>query len=249
MVKYFCLIFVLIVFVGCSPDKEDSFQGRIAEAHHKQQFLEEDIIAFDFLLTFNGEERMNASFYLTTDSRKGFIEQEENTDIYFVDRKVYCERDATDKPKVRFDAFTWSYFFMLPYKLDDPGTIWTDYKNKQLDGTTYDVRKLTFEKGTGDAPDDWYILYAHEGSNLLEAAAYIVTYSKSKEVAEQNPHAIRYEEYRETFGIPLSHQWTFWGWDKSGKLTHKIGEAALDNFRFLREDEVDFNPPAEFVEI
>jgi hypothetical protein len=70
----------------------------------------------------------------------------------------------------RFDAFTWEYFFLFP-QLSDSGTIWNEYDNKEKNATNYLTEKLTFKSGTGDAPDDWYVVYADKKTNLLEKAA------------------------------------------------------------------------------
>jgi hypothetical protein len=58
--------------------------------------------------------------------------------------------------------------FPFPHKLSDPGTIWNEYDNKEKDATNYLTEKLTFKSGTGDAPDDWYVVYADKKTNLLE---------------------------------------------------------------------------------
>jgi hypothetical protein len=39
---------------------------------------------------------------------------------------------------------------------------------KKKDATNYLTEKLTFKSGTGDAPDDWYVVYADKKTNLLE---------------------------------------------------------------------------------
>jgi hypothetical protein len=36
----------------------------------------------------------------------------------------------------------------------------------------YLTEKLTFKSGTGDAPDDWYVVYADKKTNLLEKHRY-----------------------------------------------------------------------------
>jgi hypothetical protein len=46
-------------------------------------------------------------------------------------------------------------FFLSSHVL---GTIWNEYDNKEK--TLQIIRKLTFKSGTGDAPDDWYVVYA-----------------------------------------------------------------------------------------
>jgi hypothetical protein len=57
----------------------------------------------------------------------------------------------------------------------------TTIKKKLLN---YLTEKLTFKSGTGDAPDDWYVVYADKKTNLLETA-YIVTLKAGKEEAEK----------------------------------------------------------------
>jgi len=51
----------------------------------------------------------------------------------------------------RFHIFTWSYFYSLPYKLNDVGTNWSSVTDKTWGNTKfmYPTAKLTFEKGTG----------------------------------------------------------------------------------------------------
>jgi hypothetical protein len=46
------------------------------------------------------------------------------------------------------------------------------------------AKKLSFESGTGDAPDDWYVVYADKATNLIEKL-HIVT--KMSEEAEKKP--------------------------------------------------------------
>jgi hypothetical protein len=40
-------------------------------------------------------------------------------------------------------------------------------------------------------------------------AAYIVTSYNDKEVAEKNPHAIQYLEYKDISGTPIATKWCF----------------------------------------
>ena len=52
---------------------------------------------------------------------------------------------------------------------------------------------MTFDRGIGDAPDDWYVVYKDNNSDLLAALVYIVTGGgTSVEVAEEDPHTITY---------------------------------------------------------
>jgi hypothetical protein len=57
------------------------------------------------------------------------------------------------------------------------------------------TEKLTFKSGTGDAPDDWYVVYADKTTNLLEKQP-ISLRSKPVRKKQKNPHAIQYLEYK-----------------------------------------------------
>ncbi len=84
------------------------------------------------------------------------------------------------------NSHTWTYFFALPYKLCDPGTVWSDFAGTDvLNGGEYNTKKLTFSKSFGDSSEDWYILYSDKTTNLLAFVAYIVTANKSVEAAEK----------------------------------------------------------------
>jgi hypothetical protein len=48
--------------------------------------------------------------------------------------------------------------------------------------------KINFASGTGDAPEDWYVVYADASTNLVQKYP-IVTLKANKEEAEKNPHA------------------------------------------------------------
>jgi hypothetical protein len=136
---------------------------------------------------------------------------------------------------------------MFPYKLSDPGTQWQSYKNEEKDAASFITEKLTFKPETGDAPDDWYIVYADQNSNLIQKAAYIVTAYGSKEEAEKNPHAIQYADYEDVNGVPIATKWTFWGWNTKDGLTEQLGEAKLSNIQFLKNSASLFEIPKEFM--
>ena len=193
MSKIVALFVITTLLVSCSSSVEsesiensneetneiikNDFPSRIERAHQKEKFLAHDAIQFDFHLIFGGRERINGSMTLSTNSYEGVLRKQDNEQLNFVGNQVFYSPNTADSSKVRFDAYTWSYFFLYPYKLNDVGTIWNDYLNDSLNGELYVAEKLTFESGTGDAPDDWYVTYADLESSLIYAAAYIVTLS------------------------------------------------------------------------
>lgn len=230
-----------------TDEQENIFVKKTEAAHSKNDFLSKDAIQFDLLLAFGGKERLNGTLTLSTDSRNALIETKTGDSIYVNDAIVYHNLDSSKAKGVRFPAYTWSYFFMLPYKLSDNGVLLNDYPNDSLNGAEYATQKLTFGENIGDAPDDWYVLYANNQTNLLHAASYIVTAGKSQEEAEKDPHAIKYGNYMKVDGIQIAHDWTFWGWTASEGLTKQLGEAKISNVSFTKTTKNTFKAPKGFT--
>ncbi len=217
-------------------------------AHQREQFLQHDAIQFDLILRFGGKERVNATFTLATNSGNAKISLRDSTEILVLGDRSYHSPNHSNPARVRWDAFTWPYFFMFPYKLSDPGTQWEIYPDSTLNDRSYLARKLTFSAGTGDAPDDWYIAYANPEKQLIEVAAYIVTAGQSQQDAEKDPHAIEYLNYIDVEGIPIASEWKFWGWRVAEGLTDELGDAELNNIHFVDLPEDYFNLPTSFIE-
>lgn len=76
----------------------------------------------------------------------------------------------------RFWSNTPFYFLGLPFVLADEGIVFHSMKQDSLDGQVYDLVKVTYEKETGDAPDDFYVIYLDPSTHQLVALRYIVTY-------------------------------------------------------------------------
>jgi hypothetical protein len=241
------LITIALIAIGCKSNEEKvKFTDKVEKAHHKEAFLAKEAVQFNLKLEFGGKERMDAKFTILTNSTKGVIEYSNGAKIIFDTNKVFYSPTIPNEESVRFDAFTWEYFFLFPTKLSDPGTIWNDYDNKEKDNTKYLTEKLSFASGTGDAPDDWYVVYADKTTNLIEKAAYIVTANGTQEEAEKNPHAIQYLDYTEVDGIPIASKWIFWGWQEGKGLTDELGHATLSDIKFVKADSEYFRPGNDF---
>jgi hypothetical protein len=244
------LLFVAIIGSGCKSNEENAtFAERVEKAHLAKEFLAKEAIQFDLKLEFGGKERVNAKLTLLTNSNKGVIAYANGSKIIFDKNKVFYSPTFLNEETVRFDAYTWGYFFLFPYKLKDTGTIWTAFDNTEKDSKEYLTEKLSFTAGTGDAPDDWYIVYANAASNLIEKAAYIVTLKSEKEEAEKNPHAIQYLNYTPIEGIPIATKWVFWEWEEANGLTNEIGHATLTNIKFVKVEAHYFEPETDFKTI
>lgn len=259
--KFILPLSLLLTLFACQPKSEKPVSEpkqeveitktgpiqKIETQHQKQAFLNHEAIQFDINIEFGGKERLDARITTLTNSTASLIELNNGEKIYINKNEVYCSPGLADSKSVRFDAYTWNYFFLFPYKLSDQGTIWSDFSSVTIGEKTFNTQKLTFSAGTGDAPDDWYIVHSDVASNLIDHAAYIVTAGKSKEKAEKDPHAIQYADYANVDGIPIAKNWIFWGWTKDAGLTNTIGKASLSNIKFIQNIKEKFEVPSGFV--
>ena len=127
--------------------------------HNKKGFQHKTVITADIELVFGGKLRLDANLMYHTKTGKTKITYKDSSELTFNGENVYFSPASLEKPSARFDIFTWSYFLALPYKIDDKGTTLSDFQNKDLNGKTFNVEKLTLVENIGDSPDDWYVLY------------------------------------------------------------------------------------------
>lgn len=229
------------------PIIEKTFSQKIETSHKKSEFLNNEAVQFDAVIEFGGKELFNAKVTISTTSDIAKISYTNGDEIYVNKENIFVSPSLKDNPGVRFHAYTWSYFFLFPYKLSDNGTKWNDsFKTKEANNP-FNTAKLSFEANIGDAPDDWYIVYSNKESNLLEHAAYIVSLGKTVEAAEADPHAIKYIDYINVDGVPFATNWAFYEWNLEEGLTNKIGSAKLSNIKFVKGFRDNFSTPENFI--
>ena len=211
-------------------------------------------LAYDLALTFGGTERFRGAVTQSPSMDRIALRREsDGAELRYDGRQVGLVRADTSQawPGARFAAFTWPYFFAAPFKLADPGTQWAaprDYPWR--DGRPATGARLTFAPGTGDAPDDYYVVFPDPEARL-DGMAYVVTFGKpDADAAELEPHAIVYHDYRDVGGVPVAHRWTFHNWSEEGGLdSARIGEATLRRVRWVDAKEGAYaTADAEVVE-
>ena len=228
----------------------DDFALKIEQEHNKEVFVNKDAVSFDIAIQFGGKERLNGKMTLKTDSSQGLIELTDGNKMFINGDKLFVSPGLADNKGVRFDAFTWSYFALFPFKLGDDGTQWSNAQSRDWNKSSYDTKNLSFKAGSGDTPDDWYVVYKNKDNNQLRAASYIVTFGKTVEKAESDPHVISYDDYVRVDDVLFAKDWKFWGWsEKDGFGKDQIGAAQLSNIAFVTTDENTFKVLNDFVEI
>ena len=230
---------------GATPPPVLTFSENIEEAHNKVAFMSEEAISFDINLNFGGSTRLDGKVSMTTNSSKVRVDKADGTSIIYDGNEVYISPKSAKKDGARFDIFTWQYFFAMPFKLTDPGTVWEDQGTKSLDSINYNTAKLSFKTNVGDSPDDWYVVYQDPETSRLKAAAYIVTFGQAQEKAEEDPHAIVYSDYKMINDVALATKWSFHNWNEKDGFGEKLGEATISNFKFFAPEGNQFSAPAD----
>ena len=220
----------------------------IAEAYaaHAGELPAGRAIAYDLDLSFGGKPRYAGRITQSISMDRIAIDRDaDNLGLRFDGERVAMVGDTAaggDWPRARFDVFTWPYFFAAPFKLADPGTAWGEVADYPwAGGEAAPAAKLTFAAGTGDAPDDFYVVVPGD-DGLLDGMAYIVTFGKGADAAaEAAPHAIRYSDYRDVDGVPVAHRWEFFNWNADDGLGEElIGYADLSDVRWVDADDEAF---------
>ena len=89
---------------------------------------------------------------------------------------------AKDSTAFAYDTKFWAltpfYFLGQPFILDGDGVNLELLPQENYKERANDVVKVTFAAGTGDAPDDYYVLYFDAETHLLKVIRYIVSYPK-----------------------------------------------------------------------
>ena len=146
---------------------------------------------------------------------------------------------ATDstafKYNLRFWALTPYYFLAQPFVLDGEGVILKQLEDKSFKNKLYDVVKVTFAEGTGDAPDDYYVLYFGKEDHKLAVIRYIVSYPGYFEKGKHLPEKFMELQGTTTIdGITLS----------TGYHTHWLLEDEMpgEHITTITVDAISFQP-------
>jgi len=213
------------------------FVSKMETAHKKAKILKNGVVCFNLDMTF-GSRNSKMKIFTTPISSAIRVDKQGGASTVMVNGKIYSDADSTHWQSEKFGIYTYQYFFMAPYKFSDNGTVWEKLEDMKIEDENTKRAKLTFESGTGDAPNDWYIIHSDPNTNLVKYIGYIVTGGGATvEEAEKNAHAIKYSNYKEVDGMPMATKWDFYEYNKEDGLGEKIGEGFIKNIELM--DKVD----------
>ncbi len=131
----------------------------------------------------------------------------------------------------RFWALTPYYFVAAPFVLGDPGVRLEIVADDPADAglPPADVLRLTFAPGTGDAPDDYYILYVAKDDGRLLALRYVVSWKPfvaARNLKHTPEKLLVYEALTAVGGLTLAGRQSFFAFPE-GKRGDKVTEATV----------------------
>jgi hypothetical protein len=209
------------------------------------EVLAEALDAHGGVETFRGYGTLEYDFRRATENET--IDDRQTIDL--VSRHVYIESDdytlgsdgettwivpdagALNYPaSPGFYSSTYFYFFAVPFVFADPGVNAAADGQQTVGGTTYDVIRISFEPGTGAAPDDRYLLYVDPETHRAQMLRYSVTYGRMADDAAPNSVLV-YRAFQETGGLVVPKRGTFHAWN-DGDLGPQKAEATYSNVSF-----------------
>ncbi|SDM22099.1 hypothetical protein [Kriegella aquimaris] len=152
---------------------------------------------------------------------------------------------AKDSTAFAYDTKFWAltpiYLFAHPFVLDGEGVNLELLPQATYIAKTNDVIKVTFDAGTGDAPDDYYILHFDTDTHLMTAIRYIVSYPAYFKDGGHNPE--KFMEVGELVNVDglllpseLKTHWTV----ENGQPGEYITKIEVTDLHFEKTLESDF---------
>ena len=244
---------------GCASYEQADVPGlppavaAMEAAHHKPVYEAKPTVKADIDVDFGGKDLLAGTMWFEPWLGRVRMELDNGTVLVWDGEAAW--RSPSDSEAIpiggRFHLITWPYFMALPYKLSDAGVKYADAGVLPLtDEDSRPATKMTFGEGIGDAPDDWYLLFADPETDRLSAAGYIVTYGGTPaEQANTKPSIVFYDDYQDFDGVPFATTWTFYFWSpEAGRDAEPKGVAKLSNVEFGAAPAGAFDKPDDAVE-
>lgn len=181
----------------------------------------------------------------TWSNKARHVSTSDSTAIFGWDGKnawVKAKDSTAFEYNLRFWALTPLYLAAQPFVLDGVGVNLEMLPQVNYKDVPQDVIKVTFDSGTGDAPDDYYILYFDTKSHVLTALRYIVSYPGYFPNGGNNPEKFMELVDRTTvngINFPLKFN-TYWSTEDGKPKGEPITTIELSDIGFQSQLEENF---------
>lgn len=152
---------------------------------------------------------------------------------------------AKDSTAFAYDTKFWAltpiYFLGQPFILDGQGVNLELLPQQVYQEKNNDVVKVTFNAGTGDAPDDYYILYFDAESHQLKVIRYIVSYPEYFKKGEHLPEKFMdLSEFQTVDGIVFPTKYKTHWLLKNEKPGPQITKINVSDIQFVKDTGINF---------
>lgn len=232
--------------IHSAPHPADAFVDTIEAAHGSAAYRSRAAVEAEFTVLYPGRVDLQGTILFDTPVGKSRITLNDGTVWVFDGETAWVAPGSAQSQRARFHLLTWPYFFAAAHKLNDPGTNLEAPEPLPAHSLedTRPAMKLSFDPGTGDAPNDWYHVF-HDDAGRLDALAYIVTYAKDQAAAAETPSICIYDAFETQDGVTYPTAWTTWFWRPDAGIvgdTHK-GKTHFMNVRFVTPSVAAFTRP------
>ena len=147
---------------------------------------------------------------------------------------------------VRFWSLTPYYFVGIPFVLGDEGINLELTGEDSWEDQVYELVKVTYDQGVGDAPDDYYIIYIHPTTHRVGAIRYVVSYPAYFSEGKHSPEKLMaYDDAQTVEGIHLPQRYRTFMWE-DGQVGDHVTDITLSRVSFRPDLASDyFEPPTQ----
>ena len=248
-----CLL--ILLFVAATVTQMRAQLDPCIEAYGgKSVWEDQGTVSYDVDFNFGGDRLQDHQLF-DLKSRDGLIKGEKY-ELGSEGKRIWIKPDAKalgNRP-ARLYLRTTFYFLGMPFVFDDPGAIVTPTDPQTFEGRSYDTVKVTYKPGSGDTPNDYYILYIDPDTKRLKLVRYIVTYFAQREgkpIENLPEQAIVFDSLQRAGDLWVPKEISFYKWE-DGKLgPEKLGSITYSNVKFseARPDPNQFKAPADAVAV
>ena len=196
-------------------------------------------VRFDFVVMKDGKEAVRFRHWWDKKNGRDRVEGPDDKGrivtaiVHLSDRKGKSFTTGVpdaDSAHVQMGYERWvndSYWFMMPFKLRDPGTrLKYSGRKKGAAGAEWDVLELTFDPGVGLTPKDHYWLYVNTKTHLLDRWDYLLQDMKG------SPKSATWEGWTQVGPVRLSTLHSFEGQPVALRFENVSAPATMDESVF-----------------
>lgn len=218
--------------VGACPTAQKLIEHMVAAHGGMDAWRSAPTVSFeDEFIPAGASEGFVSRVTVEQGSRRAYIDYAGDMSLAWDGEKAWSRNWALPYPP-RFLALLNYHFLNLPWLVEDPGVVLTEFGQRKLPGddTDYFSIKVSYEDGVGDTSRDYYRLYVHPDTHVLHAVQYIVTYRSllPEGVTETPANTLIYEEYETVDGLRVPTAYRIYVPDGSEYGASKIRAWSFD---------------------